>query len=356
MADYFEIDFHDVETKKSGDAICLRYEKDNVTRVHVVDGGYLANGAKVLDTIKTYYGEPAQIDAVVATHSDGDHAAGLRTVLEEYEVAELWMLRPWIYAEELLPRFATYASADRLAARLRKVYPCLAELEEIAEERGIPIRAPFQGSYIGDFRVLAPSKARYLDLVVSSEKTPEATEEEEASLFEKAIMAAKKAVSLVLAAWGVESFPPEGTSAENEMSVVQYAYLAGQRILLTADAGREALQEAINYAPNVGLELPGLDRVQIPHHGSRRNVNSDILDALLGPRLDSEGTSSFHAIVSSAKADADHPRNVVVRAFMHRGGKVFWTEDGNIRSSYNAPDRDGWSTVKPLAYPTEQEE
>lgn len=44
MADYFEIDFLGVETKKSGDAIALRYERNGATYIHVVDGGYATTG------------------------------------------------------------------------------------------------------------------------------------------------------------------------------------------------------------------------------------------------------------------------------------------------------------------------
>ena len=40
--------------------------------------------------------------------------------------------------------------------------------------------------------------------------------------------------------WGNEVFSEEETSAENEMSVVQYAKLCGKKILLTGDAGRTA--------------------------------------------------------------------------------------------------------------------
>ncbi|WCT78651.1 ComEC/Rec2 family competence protein [Novosphingobium humi] len=358
MADYFEIDFHDVETAKSGDAIALRYEVNGVTRVHVVDGGYLDTGETVLETVRTHYGTPDRIDAVIVTHSDGDHAAGLRAVLEGYEVGGLWMLRPWLYAEELLSRFETYNSVDRLRSRLRAVYPHLVELETIADRRGIPIYDPFQGAAIGEFHVLAPSRTRYLDLVVRSEKTPEGTEPEPQGIVEAVGTVMRKIANLVRAAWGAETFPPEGTSAENEMSVVQYANLCGLRILLTGDAGREALREAIDYAPMKGLKLPGLDRIQVPHHGSRRNVDTDILDALLGPKLASqpvEGAESFTAIVSSAKADEDHPRKSVVRAFMHRGAKVITTENGTIATWHNAPIRPGWTGVPGLPYPNEEE-
>src|SRR5690606_33628430 len=117
-------------------------------------------------------------------------------------------------------------------------------------------------------------------------------------------------------------FSPRSVSAENEMSVVQFAELCGERILLTGDAGREGLSDAINYAPYVGLGLPGIDRFQVPHHGSRRNVSTEILDRLLGERLPSPtaaGAGRFTAIISSAKKDERHPRRSVVRAMIHRG-------------------------------------
>lgn len=176
MADSIELDFLAVETSKSGDAIGVRYELNGRTRIHVVDGGYLETGDRLVEHIAEHYGT-SKVDSVVLTHPDSDHANGLRKVLERCEVGELWMHRPWLYAEELLPRFETYNSADALRSRLRKLYPGPAALEDLALEKGIPIRDPFQGAYIGDFLVLAPTRARYLDLVVASERTPEAAKD-----------------------------------------------------------------------------------------------------------------------------------------------------------------------------------
>ncbi|WP_269713919.1 ComEC/Rec2 family competence protein [Caulobacter sp. NIBR2454] len=362
MANFFEIDFLSVETKKSGDAITIRYEIDGMTRIHVVDGGFQSTGLSVVQHVKQHYGVDSYIDHVVVTHPDGDHAGGLRTVLEEMNVGALWMLRPWIHAAELIDRFETYNSIERLAGRLKSAYPNLSALEEIAERRGIPIYEPFQGERIGDFAVLAPTKRRYLDLVVESEKTPEAVEEEasattKAESFFESVLA--KVVNLVKAAWGEEVFSTQETSAENEMSVIQYANLCGKRVLLTGDAGRGALAEAADYAPFVGLQLPGIDRIQVPHHGSRKNVSTELLDRWLGPRLSakpSEGQETFTAIVSSALEDKDHPRKSVVRAFVHRGAKVIATEGQSTRTGHNAPAREGWVAAKPIAYPDQQED
>jgi ribonuclease BN (tRNA processing enzyme) len=266
MSDFFEIDFLDVEAKKSGDAIPLRYSIDGDTRIHITDGGFQGTGDFVIRHINKYYGSPRYIDAVIVTHPDGDHAGGLRSLFGEYEIGELWMLRPWLYADQLIHRFSRFSSVENLARRLKELYPNLEILEKLAVENNVTIKEPFQGALIGSFHVLAPSKDRYLDLVVESDRTPEASKEAEQSFSEAVEELLKKAVNFIKSAWGEEYFPEDDTSPENNMSVIQYACLCDKKILLTGDAGRAALNEAADFAPNVGLLLPGIDRMQVPHH------------------------------------------------------------------------------------------
>ena len=346
MTDYFEVDFLDVEMKKSGDAIAIRYSQSEIISIHVVDGGFQDTGGVVIEHIRKYYGNPKIIDRVIVTHPDQDHAGGLQTVLEHFQVRELWMLRPWLYAGEIIHRFENYESVENLARKLRELYPTIATLEEIAARRRIPVGAPFQGTELGAFTVLAPSKARYLDLIVSSEKTPESTEQAAQGRLDAGLKllerAAAKVAAFVKAAWGVEVFSPEETSAENEMSVVQFGNLCGERILLTGDAGRGTLTEAADFASALGHQLPGIQRFQVPHHGSRRNVSTQVLDRWLGPKVRTQpakGKGGFSAIVSAAKADEDHPRKAVTRALIHRGANVYTTKNGTIWSFRNAPSR-----------------
>lgn len=364
MSDYFEIDFLEVNTKKSGDAIGVRYRQNGSVYIHVVDGGYASTGDALIKHINEYYDNPSFIDNVVVTHPDQDHAEGLQAILEHFNVGALWMLLPWNYVDELLPRFARYTNPDNLKKKLREAYPYLVELERIARRREIPVYEPLQGTRIGAFTVMAPSRSRYLDLIVTSAKTPEEASVEGAlaKIERMLVEAARKATAFVRAAWGDESFPGAGTSNENEMSVVQFARLCDMNIVLTADTGRDGLAEAADYAPLVGLALPGaVHRFQVPHHGGRHNVSTEILDRWFGKPLaqaPAEGQETFRAIISAARDDEDHPRKVVVRAFKHRGAKVISTDDGNgtKRTGHNAPKRDGWGAATPLPYPTDMEE
>ncbi len=356
MADYFEIDFLDVDSPKSGDAITLRYQQGEVTSIHVVDGGFQDTGDKVVSHIREYYNNATYINHVVATHSDGDHAGGLRTVLESFAVGCLWIHRPWMIAGQLLPKFPTYSSADRLAARLKDIYSNLTALEEIALRRGVTICAPIQGARIGAFTVMAPSVDRYAQLLVDSDRTPESVSTK-GTVGEAVGGLLAKARALVKGIWGHEVFSPNETSAENEMSVIQYANLCNKRIMLTGDAGRGALADAIQFAPQVQVALPGLDRFQVPHHGSRRNVSTETLDQILGPRVQQGTASAFSALCSASAKDEDHPRRSVQRAIIHRGGDLYQTKGRSICSyGGDAPTRAGWVTATTVAYPEDQEE
>lgn len=157
MSDFYEIDFLPVHRSDSGDAIAIRYKIGAEWFVHVVDGGYESTAEEMARQIQQTYGTDL-INRIIVTHPDQDHAEGLAPLLNQFRVGELWMLRPWLYAQALLPHFARYTSADSLIARLREDYPYIAELERIALQKGIPIYEPFQGARIGPFAVLAPSR------------------------------------------------------------------------------------------------------------------------------------------------------------------------------------------------------
>jgi len=348
MMDFIEIDFLEAGDKGSGDAIAIRRRRNGTDWIYIVDGGYADDGQKLVDHIREYYGDPRCIDYVVLTHPDADHASGLATVLNESNVGRLWMNRPWEHVEELMSRFKRYQDRDRLIARLKRDFPKAAELEEIANDKGIAISDAFLGTRIGEFTVLSPSKATYLDLIVESDKTPVPASKMAALL---------DAVSAAL--WGEENLKgdSEGTSAENETSVMQWADVCGKKVLLTGDAGVRALSEAREGAAELGISTEGVDWFQVPHHGSRRNLSSDVLDDWLGHKLAKPSSdASAPAIISANRNDNEHPKKAVVRALMHRGRRVIQTKGTLCTSTHGAPTRAGWTAATPLGYPGDQED
>ena len=99
----YEIEFLAVgNASKAGDAIIIRYG-DGDFDLMIVDGGHTETGREIVDHIHNLYGRNAIVADVVLTHADGDHACGLRTVLEELDVRRLWLNVPALHAEAARP-------------------------------------------------------------------------------------------------------------------------------------------------------------------------------------------------------------------------------------------------------------
>ncbi|KVR77329.1 ComEC/Rec2 family competence protein [Burkholderia ubonensis] len=348
----FEIDVLAVgEGEKNGDAIALRFGTPGNYKVMVYDGGTKDSGKALVDHIRTHY-QTECVDYVVNSHPDQDHASGLSVVVEELEVKELWMHQPWNYSREILEYFHDgRITNNSLAARLQEKMAAAYDLEQLAEKKGVKVCEPFAGAIIGGyFRVLSPERDWYVhSLIPEFEKSPELKKSPASEAMDglSAMLKglAAKALDWIDEKWDVETLREDvSTSAENESSVILFASIAGSGILLTGDGGVRALNAAATYAESQGIDMPTQVRfAQIPHHGSRNNVSTTVLDRLFGKRRNQTDGSRGTAIASVGKKCETHPRQVVVNAFLRRGFKVLKTKGSGKWHRVNAPDRDGWS-------------
>ncbi|MGX2984299.1 ComEC/Rec2 family competence protein [Helicobacter sp. 23-1048] len=354
----YEIDFLPVGNgNKSGDAIAIRYSTQSDYKVMVVDGGTKESGQKLVEHIREYYG--TRVDYVVNTHPDQDHASGLTEVLENLEVGELWIHRPWVYAKDIINyiynnpnlwidgRVTAKSFEERLSG---DYYKYAKELELIAKEKGIKINEPYESSKIGEFIVLSPNiEWHLLDLIPNSDKTKEiqSTEDSKPNFL---TLGLEKLFS-ISETLGIETLRNSGeTSRENESSVILYANFNNKGVLLTGDAGNEALQNAYDFATSIGINISqNLQFIQIPHHGSRRNVSPKILNQIIGA-IGKKEKESVTAFVSAGKNDTNHPRRVITNAFIRRGCKVIETKGSTIHHHRNMPEREGWTTATPTPF------
>lgn len=358
----FEIDFLPVGNgDRSGDAIAIRYGTSGNYKVLVYDGGTRESGQQLVDHIKKHY-DTTYVDYVVNSHPDTDHSSGLSVVLEQLEVGALWMHQPWNYSSIILDYFKDGRITDNsLAEQLKNKMAAAYKLEKLAEEKGIPVYEPFRGAKIGAFYVMSPEQDWYVhDLIAEFQKSPEKKAEESRTLLgfadfmAKSMMeAARKAISWVAEEWNIESLRENvTTSAENESSVIIYGNLDGKGILLTGDAGVKALSATANVADANGISLPDvLKFIQVPHHGSRHNVSTSVLDRVVGPcKSTKDSNATKTAYVSAGKESTTHPRKMVVNAFTRRGANTVATQGASKCYSHNMPDRDGWIAVSPLPF------
>jgi beta-lactamase superfamily II metal-dependent hydrolase len=366
-----EIEFLPVgDASKPGDAIVVRYGDASAYELMVVDGGNLDSGKDLVKHIRSEFGENSVISHVVLTHSDADHASGLREVLADLPVRNLWLHVPWLSAAAARPYFASKNWTDEgLTRSLFEEYGIIADLIELASEKNIRICQPFAGTMIGPFRVLSPWQDAYPLLLPQFDRTPEADQaaiEAEgfwigkgpsllAKLLEKA---AAKVEKWVKESWDKELLRDGGvTSATNETSVVLYGdFGTGRRVLLTGDAGVWGLTMAAIYAEQNQLPLKDFAFVQIPHHGSRRNVGPTILNRLLGPIRPEDAARRSLAFVSSPKDDSTHPRRMVLNAFMRRGFEFAATQGYKKVYWGGFPPRPHYSQLPPSPFNAEVED
>lgn len=365
-----EIEFLPVgEASRAGDAIIVRYGDSTNYTLMLIDGGHSETGDQIVAHLKRFFGPNPVLQDVVLTHSDGDHACGLRAVLENVPVKNLWLHVPWLHAAATRHLFDDLRWTDEgLANAIRKEYTVIEELVDLALSKGATIQAPFQGVSIGPFQVCSPSIRVYNYLLPQFAKTPEPRQQ---SILIEGLWLGKEAlarqifekVKAAVQAWTDETWDNERlkdggiTSASNESSVVLYgAFDGGERVLLTGDAGVRALTWTADYADSVGLPLQQFTFVQIPHHGSRRNVGPTVLDRIVGPKQLEGSPSRLTCFVSAPKDDASHPRKIVINAFKRRGGITIATQ-GSSKIHYGGyPRRQGYSAAVEMPFSSQVEE
>lgn len=372
----YEIDFIGVGTdvKQDASAICMRWkvrggDGNEIYKVAVYDGGFEEHGKRMIKHMNEYYFHDPNneknasdkfIDLVIVSHPDRDHATGIKYILENFKVGKLVMNRPWLYIDELWDKVNDgRITKESLEKRLREQYGVIAELEEIANRKKIPIVEAFQGELLENvMMVCSPGKQFYLDLLAESAKTPfEGKVGAGATIIQRGLKKFKNYILSLAESWDKELLREDvETSADNEMSLVIRGAINGSGFLLCGDAGIRALDVTINYLNTQGEDIrETVSFYEVPHHGSRHNVTPSILDRLIGDKVGYDDEGKNTAFVSAA-VESDHPLRMVTNAFRRRGVKVYKTSDGIIcHRDGDMPER-GWNSVEEIGFYEEVEE
>ncbi len=271
----YEIDFHPVGSgANSGDAITMRYWSGADWRVIIIDAGFQDTGDAIVDHVLSVYGT-SQIEHVVSTHPDNDHISGLRAVMSRLSVQNLWMHVPEFHAKNMMDFFQDPRwTLDGLTTDLRRAYPIVTEILDLARQRGTLLHAPFQGAKLGPFVVLSPTQAMYEGLLPQFRDTPKPSQQRLVLLGHWLTGIGRRIASQVRRIIDEDIFTEtlrEGgiTAAENKSSVVLYGQIDGRNILLTGDAGLKALETAVVYGENIGLPFgTALNIFQVPTTGA----------------------------------------------------------------------------------------
>jgi len=325
----------EIDMLSLGDADCIlvsQWAGDDVCRV-LIDAGKAKHSAQILTKLLLL--NVKKIDHLVCSHWDTDHAGGMVEFIADarIEIGEFWMHMPWKHVDIK----EVEASLEKVA--MKTVIASLNTanaLHAAAIARKLTPQEPFTGKTIGFLEVLGPDEKFYVEQVESFRDVEKVKEMARAE-YSEAWAADQFTLNGVKLAETKVKLGQPATGAENESSTVLRATHDGKSILFTADAGVKALSRVRQSFP----DLAGCKWMQMPHHGSNRNITEELI-AFFAPER----------TFVSAQGDEKHPRREVVDAFKNANSAVYSTHHpapGDLRQSFgNIPPREGLIPATPL--------
>jgi len=318
----------DVFPNGKGDAAyVIRYGQPGNHKILVYNGGTPKTGKEIVSHIRHCY-QTDFIDDLVSSHVSSDLSLGICDILDGMKVKQLWMHRPWAYCLPMAGYFFRMGKPTKtaIAAYFEEKFSATHLLELIADDKGVAVSEPFQGSQIGPFTVMSPHRDWYINKLV-----PELADVESSGKFtlaaSKRFLGRLKAGQIILPpeleSWESETLQ-EGHAGrpEHESSVVLYGKIGNRGVLLTGDAGLTALTNSARYAESRNLLIPDrLGFVQMPHHGEARHVSPAVLDRLIGPKY-RERPHELTAVIATKSDKARNGEQLVANALIRRGATV----------------------------------
>ncbi len=296
------------------DSISLTHWSAGLPTRVLIDGGEASHYEQILEFLKgrgiTY------LNHIVCSHPHNDHAAGLIGIVNGIDFGQAWMHIPSHHID--LSVLRTTLSRSNATTVRETVLESLETQQNLAQaiwNRNKTILEPFAGQKIGFLTVCGPDETFY------NEQLAQFTDVNKLNILQEKLDSYRRrshyeAFLETKGSWGATYLVTEGvglgeapTGPVNESSTILGVAFDNQKFLFTADAGVNALSRAKN-----SYNLGQLYWMQIPHHGSRRNINEELI-SLFRPKL---------ACVSAA-GTTKHPRKKVVNAFKDAHAQVFST-------------------------------
>jgi beta-lactamase superfamily II metal-dependent hydrolase len=318
------------------DVIFIRHYVGDVPYVVLIDAGNMSDWRKIKEHLIKYYGTTT-INLAICTHPDKDHMGGFFGLLDDdsITISEFWLIDPASYLDETdMQRYRTKESAMNAVRKIfnkpnddsQNLIDILIDRTDIIKKTVI---AEHKHSCI-PIKVVAPAKEYYAEIVkemiedfgcAKVYEAPDTSKYDEAE--ELSIEEVKNSIDTC----------NDDPSPYNKSSLVILYEPDEKKILFTGDATCASLIQMLKDFP----EIENIDLLKVPHHGSKHNLSSAIIDVL-------QPQTSY----ISAKGSGEHPSNAIVN-YLSKYGNVYSTHKCNsfIHRS-NGIDRANTKSAEPL--------
>lgn len=329
----YEIDILNV---KNADAILIRCFVDELEYVILIDAGNISDYEIIKSHLKNVYNNEF-IDLAICTHPDNDHIGGFFGLLDDEDITinEFWLIDPANYLDE--NDILYYRSKENAENAVRKLFNKPNNSDENLIDKllsnGIDTYTVSQGYVHSEIplTVVAPSSDYYNELVKIMVKDfgLKTYEEEDTSDYDENALPNKSDVKSVI------DIDDDKSPYNASSLVLLFEPDDGKKFLFTGDANCASLYDMIETYDD---ELSNITMLKVPHHGSKHNLTTEIIEHL-NPSLS----------IISAKGSKKHPNSGIVY-WLSQSGNVYSTHKsgGGLHYYNNIEPRKNYSTAKPL--------
>lgn len=345
-----EVDFLPASSEnKSGDSILIRtgffdykYPILNDQTIILIDSGYQECANTISNHLKKVYCTKI-IDYVFITHPDEDHLSGLKELLikNEITIKQVYIHDPWKYAKMVFEKSddgrRTFNSVKN---RMEKGFPLLSEVYNLLDKRKISYGeifsdkiVPLDKDYYID--ILGPSQLFYEKLIFEYIESLNSASYSQQDVYQK-----RQSNAFLVKKYFVDN---PCTSQKNESSMILLLAKKGNKeplCLFSGDAGVRAYLGAICNISQYHIPIKNIPYVQLPHHGSIKNVQKWFFNIFRN--------SSFIVSASSGEVKK-HPSPLLINYIclkMNRSVYQATESNGLLCSLDGASNRPGWDSAK----------
>lgn len=346
-----EVDFLPASQSQSGDCILMRigsfsydFPRNNNQNIVMIDSGFSECAEKIKNHLIQYY-KTQTIDFVFITHPDADHISGLNALLDDPDIniQNIYVHDPWNYVNSVFFRTKDGRRTRRsISGNFEDTLKILDQVFDKIEKRKIHTQEAFEGNFleIGNctLQILGPSREYYKKLLLQFPGMEKERGAGVSSVYEE-----------FTTDWRlIDKYFMDNpqTSAKNDSSMIillnhtktvmnGLATTQEPLFLFTGDAGVPSLYRAMYYAKNANIPINGCQYMQLPHHGSIKNINGELLKYIDAEKF----------IVSASATDDEHPSRLLVNYVRNVLDKTLYhvADDGCVRLGFDgAPSRPGW--------------
>ena len=329
---------YEYEVLKVGDAdaILIRHYINGKPFIVLIDAGNAGDAAIIKKHLGDYYNS-YYIDLAICTHPDSDHKDGFFNLLQDDDVIieTFWLTDPAQYLD--VNDIQRYRSKENATKAVRKIWQKSTDanlnLIDLALNKCEKVESVTDGAKhpILPISIVGPSDEYYAEVVKAmvADYGVKTYEDSSKEAYDNVFKIDEKDIKSIID--NDEDLSPYNASS----LIILYEPGDGKRLLFAGDANTTSLQMMLNKYKR----LRNVDLLKVPHHGSRRNLNTSIIEAL-----------SPKKCYISAAGNKKHPSGRLVY-WLAKYGDVYSTHTCNsyIHCQSGAmPNRIGCVTLIPL--------